>query len=199
MKIQSICTVAKTGEWKSLEGLLQSISIYNPFTPIFICTTSNIVKNIMNSELSDGRIQIKLNVVEDCKDLDNIMKDIISIALDRYNNTCYLNVNSFFCQDVKNILFESGRPLIEKHKDITYFAITEKNKTELSHSMSHTISMKNCFVNINTTTYDTEQDANNVIMFRTLINNSEGKFYNNHTDDVFKNCVLKYYRRDSPT
>lgn len=191
MKIQSLCTIANDNDWKSLENLLQSICIYNPFTPIFISATQNIVTQIMASELSDGRIQIKLNIINNSNYIDQELENIIDIALERHTNTFYINVNSFFSQDVKNIQFLTP---IYKHK---YFLFAERNKTLPKTSdlvAKNKIFDNSFFVDITNAKYAIDEDINKVLVFLSLLNNSEGKYYNNYVHNIFKKAVLQNYK-----
>lgn len=94
--VHSLCTVADESNWDDLQLLLLSISIYNPFVPVYIYATKKIIELLNDSELSDGRIKIKL--MEYCDDktinVDELTIDIIEIALSYNANTFFISPNT---------------------------------------------------------------------------------------------------------
>lgn len=198
MWIQSLCTVADENDWTSLQCLLQSICIYNPFIPIFINTTKQVADKIMSSNLSDGRIQIKLKLSEPSQAL---ISDIIEIALERHTNTCYINVNSFFCKDIKNINMDngfSGTIIKKSNNNKTIYMIVCNNIDTLSEPLDNNNDEKNAlrytYVDIDNATYDMDTDAENIMVFLSNGSNHEHKFYNNYVKAIFKKYVSMYIK-----
>ena len=192
MSICSLCTIACNNDWESLKSLLQSICIYNPFIPIFIGTTQEIMNKIFESELSDGRIQIKLK--EQYVEQPNIdkIKDIIGIALERYENTCYIDVNSFFCSDIRNIHIESSSECsnISSNYETDQIAISFQRNSDKMYIIEKN---KYC-VDVNNATYDTNIDISKIIIFKSLSKSNESKFHNNYVNALFREYVFKYYK-----
>ena len=201
MSIHSLCTVVADSDWESLEKLLQSICVYNPFIPIFVNVTQKIKENIFSSELSDGRIQIKLNQSSEIECSTTIkkhskIKEIISLALETYENTCYIDVNSFFCSDIKNIHFDEDQ---KSEKTYNHYA---NDHVYLSFQCNSLETQKKIqkiqyisYVDLDNATYDQGKDLENIIIFKSMTGNSESKFYNNYVNVLFNDHILKYYKQ----
>lgn len=94
--IYSLCTVADESDWDDLQLLLYSLSIYNPFIPIYINATERLIENLSSSELSDGRIKIKLMEYfpDSTTPRSHLVTQIMDVALSYNSNTFFVSPNT---------------------------------------------------------------------------------------------------------
>lgn len=125
--MQSICTVANETDWTDLQLLLNSISTHSSNIIIFICATPKLIELLVESELSDGRIQIKIVESEGNDDKNNI----IDVALSFHTNTLYVSPNTIFLKS-PNLLPINKENIVAQTIDCHGETITDFNTMFIS-------------------------------------------------------------------
>ena len=215
--ISSFCAVVNDEDWDDLNVLLKSISIYNPFIPIFLYVSEVIKSKLIASDISDGRISIKLNI--NCNldiDYHTQMCDIIEIALTHTKNTCFVKPSTVFISDIRNIninIHDSNTIAFIETDSIKLPAVVNKNNidimfiydikfvemlrfttlTLLINTQSNNVQinkLKSCYINFENIVYYDYDDNGNLNFDKDHCNNI-GKML------IDKIMLITYFNRNS--